>query len=421
MVTAIAIIAAKIIIAMNFLLPISTGFRFTVIHTKNKKQKKTSVLSNFLGSSTLSPYKNVNSHETKLYFCATQLRESRRRFYSYKKNGREVSNPKENLMYLCRHRCAVTESMALKSSLSSLCMVFNNPMLTKYGHGNRSRYQESCKGIGMESLPLTLPLKYYSTRNRNVSPIVKKFGDSVTKLRSCSSSSSSLDGYEKGNIQNSEFYPIHSQQLELIIPTAEDMEEFGSILSLDCEAGDVILLGGDIGAGKTCLARGFVRRKTGDDNLRVTSPTYLLSNTYDSFWWDTESEDEDEDFKKEETKEECFRSEKEGEHFKDSEDDEEDWEPNKTVIHHMDLYRLSGNPSDLDPLNLPHVFQECISLIEWPSRLGDLIPNDRLELSFRIDESTDIRIVTITPYGKDWTSRFEQCTDAGSPFQKFMS
>mmetsp|Transcript_10159 Transcript_10159/g.10290 ORF Transcript_10159/g.10290 Transcript_10159/m.10290 type:complete len:88 (-) Transcript_10159:523-786(-) len=87
----------------------------------------------------------------------------------------------------------------------------------------------------------------------------------------------------------------------------------------------------------------------------------------------------------------------------------------------MDLYRLSGNPSDLDPLNLPHVFQECISLIEWPSRLGDLIPNDRLELTFRIDESTDIRIVTITPYGKDWTSRFEQYTDAGSPFQKFMS
>jgi len=331
----------------------------------------------------------------------------------------EVSNPKENLMHLCRHRCAVTESMALKSSLSGLCMVFNSPMLTKYGHGNRSRYQQSCKGIGMESLPLTLPLKYYSPRNRNGPPIVKKFGDSVTKLRSCSSSSSSLDGYEKGNIRNSEFNPIHSQQLELIIPTAEDMEEFGSILSLDCEAGDVILLGGDIGAGKTCLARGFVRRKTGDDNLRVTSPTYLLSNTYDSFWWDTESEDED--FEEEETKEECFRSEKEGEHFKDSEDDEEDWEPNKTVIHHMDLYRLSGNPSDLDPLNLPHVFQECISLIEWPSRLGDLIPNDRLELTFRIDESTDIRIVTITPYGKDWTSRFEQYTDAGSPFQKFMS
>jgi tRNA A37 threonylcarbamoyladenosine biosynthesis protein TsaE len=42
----------------------------------------------------------------------------------------------------------------------------------------------------------------------------------------------------------------------------------------------VICLDGDLGAGKTALSRGFVRAATGDAGLRVTSPTYLLSNAY---------------------------------------------------------------------------------------------------------------------------------------------
>jgi hypothetical protein len=44
--------------------------------------------------------------------------------------------------------------------------------------------------------------------------------------------------------------------------------------------GMVICLDGDLGAGKTALSRGFVRTATGDAGLRVTSPTYLLSNAY---------------------------------------------------------------------------------------------------------------------------------------------
>jgi tRNA threonylcarbamoyladenosine biosynthesis protein TsaE len=44
--------------------------------------------------------------------------------------------------------------------------------------------------------------------------------------------------------------------------------------------GVVICLDGDLGAGKTALSRGFVRTATGDEGLRVTSPTYLLSNAY---------------------------------------------------------------------------------------------------------------------------------------------
>lgn len=112
--------------------------------------------------------------------------------------------------------------------------------------------------------------------------------------------------------------------LDLEIATIEDMEDVGAVLSVGTVGGDILVLNGDLGAGKTCFSRGFVRARTGQSNVRVTSPTYLLSNTYTT-------------------------------------DD--------VLIHHMDLYRLSeGKPEDLEPLNLDFVFKECISLIEWPSR-----------------------------------------------------
>jgi len=74
-------------------------------------------------------------------------------------------------------------------------------------------------------------------------------------------------------------------QLKLLIPTAEDMEDIGGLVASvtledEAAAGGKIFLKGDLGAGKTAFARGFLRAATGDADLRVTSPTYLLSNTY---------------------------------------------------------------------------------------------------------------------------------------------
>jgi hypothetical protein len=76
--------------------------------------------------------------------------------------------------------------------------------------------------------------------------------------------------------------------LKLQIPTMEDMEEIGALLSVLASPPDVIFLDGDLGAGKTTLAKGFIWCKTGQSStttpgsrrMRVTSPTYLLSNTY---------------------------------------------------------------------------------------------------------------------------------------------
>jgi hypothetical protein len=83
-------------------------------------------------------------------------------------------------------------------------------------------------------------------------------------------------------------------ELRLRVPTIEDMEDIGGLLAsvlLEEEndeekcsnLGITLLLRGDLGAGKTTLVRGFLRTATGDSQLCVTSPTYLLSNTYYSY------------------------------------------------------------------------------------------------------------------------------------------
>ncbi|CAM9109504.1 unnamed protein product [Choristocarpus tenellus] len=112
------------------------------------------------------------------------------------------------------------------------------------------------------------------------------------------------------------------------------MEKIGAILGEDSQEGDTILLSGDLGTGKTCFARGFIRARVGEPSLPVTSPSYLLDNTYKT-------------------------------------------EGGDLIIHHMDLYRLSG-ASDLHILDIPEVLQSSICLIEWPCRLGSLLPETRL-------------------------------------------
>lgn len=84
------------------------------------------------------------------------------------------------------------------------------------------------------------------------------------------------------------------------------------------------MLKGDLGSGKTCFARGFIRALLQDESLFVTSPSYLLDNTY------VTSED--------------------------------------VIIHHMDLYRLP-NAFDSHILGIPGIFNSSICLIEWPDRL----------------------------------------------------
>ena len=86
-------------------------------------------------------------------------------------------------------------------------------------------------------------------------------------------------------------------------------------------AGDVLALSGDLGAGKTTLARGLIRAMAGDPDLDVPSPTFTLVQSYET----------------------------------------------RVPLHHFDLYRLSS-PAELDELGLDEMLATGAALIEWPER-----------------------------------------------------
>lgn len=106
-------------------------------------------------------------------------------------------------------------------------------------------------------------------------------------------------------------------------------------------AGSLIALTGDLGAGKSTLARAFIRARLEDDMAEVPSPTFTLVQTYD-----------------------C-------------DDGVEIW--------HADLYRLT-DPEEAYELGLDEARDEAICLIEWPDRMPDDWWNGALEITLEIAE-----------------------------------
>lgn len=127
------------------------------------------------------------------------------------------------------------------------------------------------------------------------------------------------------------------------------------------EKGDVILLAGRVGAGKTHFARCLIQSllEAPED---VPSPTYTLVQTY-----------------------ECAAGE----------------------IWHADLYRLT-DLSEVDELGLMQAFTDAISLVEWPERLGDQIPANALTLTFEDPFGDDRRRVTAEWSNPSWGERVKQ-------------
>lgn len=132
-------------------------------------------------------------------------------------------------------------------------------------------------------------------------------------------------------------------QLEnrILLPSESSTYNLGRALGGSCQAGDVILLFGDLGVGKTILARGFIHAAHQDDSIAVTSPSYLLINSYP--------------YPREQS-------------------------VNGTPdILHMDLWRI-GDASQRPIVDFEKAFKQSVCLIEWPERLKKLTPPTRLEV-----------------------------------------
>ena len=123
-------------------------------------------------------------------------------------------------------------------------------------------------------------------------------------------------------------------------------------------AGDVVALRGELGTGKTFFARAVIQALGGPEE--VPSPTFTLVQTYDLA---------------------------------------------PAPVWHFDLYRLS-RPEDAHELDIEDAFAEAISLIEWPERLGALLPAERLDVHLAFGQSENERVVTLSGSPK-WQERLK--------------
>ncbi|MHC1742289.1 MAG: tRNA (adenosine(37)-N6)-threonylcarbamoyltransferase complex ATPase subunit type 1 TsaE [Syntrophobacteraceae bacterium] len=138
--------------------------------------------------------------------------------------------------------------------------------------------------------------------------------------------------------------------------TAAAGEAFGRFL----ESGDVVALWGDLGAGKTFLTGSIARGLGIPPSVPVTSPTFTLINEYDG----------------------------------------------RLHLYHLDLYRLA-DPSEMETLPWRDVlFGRGVSVIEWPDRLGGLIPDDRWDIVIEI-LNDDERLLTVYARGNRNTARLD--------------
>ena len=139
------------------------------------------------------------------------------------------------------------------------------------------------------------------------------------------------------------------------ISTAQDMHELGTRIGAQLKAGDLLLLNGDLGAGKTVLVQG-IAQALGING--VTSPTFVISKSYKA----------------------------------------------TLPLIHVDVYRLldSGKAAlFLDDLDLDSDRENSVTVIEWGGAESARLSDQRLEIT--INRSEDVRRVSFNCVGSRWT------------------
>jgi tRNA threonylcarbamoyladenosine biosynthesis protein TsaE len=146
--------------------------------------------------------------------------------------------------------------------------------------------------------------------------------------------------------------------LNLTSPSESCSLMLGARIGQQVEPGDVLALWGELGSGKTLFARGIARGMGVPQQVPVTSPTFTLINEYEG----------------------------------------------RLRLYHLDLYRLTS-PEELETLPWREViFGTGVAVIEWPDRMGMLLPETRWDIRFEfLDE--DRRVITLHAHGESQEAR----------------
>ena len=150
-----------------------------------------------------------------------------------------------------------------------------------------------------------------------------------------------------------------------ISESEEDTLGFGKHIGENVRPGDILLLYGDLGSGKTVLSKGIACGIGVSD--MVTSPTFTLMNPY----------------------------------------------AGKYPVYHFDLYRLT-RPEELYDLDYEEYFYgDGIAIVEWPERMGSLLPGEYMKISLSKMDSVTRRKITLEPFGR----RFEELEEVLRPYE----
>ncbi|MEP7192387.1 MAG: tRNA (adenosine(37)-N6)-threonylcarbamoyltransferase complex ATPase subunit type 1 TsaE [Actinomycetota bacterium] len=161
--------------------------------------------------------------------------------------------------------------------------------------------------------------------------------------------------------------PVVGLSRRVRLPSVEDTKAWGARLGALLEAGDLLVLTGGLGAGKTSLTQGIAH------GLRVrgpiTSPTYVIARVHPSLVGGPD-------------------------------------------LVHVDAYRLGGL-AELDDLDLDASLDEAVTVVEWGHGVAEQLSEDYLEVTLSGDDARTVRLVG---HGGRWTGR-----GAGSQLDDLLS
>ena len=136
------------------------------------------------------------------------------------------------------------------------------------------------------------------------------------------------------------------------VNSVEEMKALGQNIGEKLRVGDLVLLSGPLGAGKTALTQG-IGRALGIEN--ITSPTFVISRIHEG----------------------------------------------KIRLVHVDAYRLQGEMNAIfDDLDLESYLPSSITVVEWGEGLADRLADQYLEIMIEFGENDDQRLVSIIGHGQ---------------------
>lgn len=138
----------------------------------------------------------------------------------------------------------------------------------------------------------------------------------------------------------------------LVLDSLAATSRLGLWLGQQAEAGDIITLAGDLGAGKTTLTQAIGHGLGVPTDCYITSPTFSLLHEY----------------------------------------------PGRLPLYHMDLYRLNGEEEILELGFEDYLYGDGLAVVEWPDRLQGLMPPDRLHIDILLT-SPSSRTLRLTWHG----------------------